>query len=67
MDGYLEGMVSEAPGPMNFTLFLTLFMEKLSSMHTQNTFTCFGEKTSGFVHKDHPKRATRHHGQQFPR
>ena len=26
---YLEGMMSEAPGPINFTMFLTLFGERL--------------------------------------
>jgi Ca2+-binding EF-hand superfamily protein len=25
MEEYLEGMMSEAPGPINFTMFLTLF------------------------------------------
>ena len=28
-DGYLEGMMNEAPGPINFTMFLTLFGERL--------------------------------------
>ena len=28
-DAYLEGMMNEAPGPINFTMFLTLFGEKL--------------------------------------
>uniref|UniRef100_A0A8C5NKV0 Myosin light chain 9 n=1 Tax=Junco hyemalis TaxID=40217 RepID=A0A8C5NKV0_JUNHY len=29
-DEYLEGMMSEAPGPINFTMFLTMFGEKLN-------------------------------------
>ena len=26
---YLEGMMGEAPGPINFTMFLTMFGERL--------------------------------------
>ncbi|KAG7271816.1 hypothetical protein CRUP_017893 [Coryphaenoides rupestris] len=29
-DEYLEGMMSEAPGPINFTMFLTMFGERLN-------------------------------------
>lgn len=28
-DDYLDGMMNEAPGPINFTMFLTLFGERL--------------------------------------
>jgi hypothetical protein len=28
-DEYLEAMMNEAPGPINFTMFLTLFGERL--------------------------------------
>ncbi|KAA0185821.1 hypothetical protein HAZT_HAZT010402 [Hyalella azteca] len=28
-DDYLESMMNEAPGPINFTMFLTLFGERL--------------------------------------
>ena len=28
-DDYLEAMMNEAPGPINFTMFLTLFGERL--------------------------------------
>ena len=28
-DEYLDAMMSEAPGPINFTMFLTLFGERL--------------------------------------
>lgn len=28
-DDYLEGMMNEAPGPINFTMFLTLFGDRL--------------------------------------
>ena len=29
-DALVDGMMSEAPGPLNFTMFLTLFGEKLT-------------------------------------
>ena len=29
-DQVVDGMMSEAPGPLNFTMFLTLFGEKLT-------------------------------------
>ena len=29
-DKTVDGMMSEAPGPLNFTMFLTLFGEKLN-------------------------------------
>ena len=31
-DEYLEGMMNEAPGPINFTMFLTLFGERLQGI-----------------------------------
>ena len=35
-DKTVDGMMSEAPGPLNFTMFLTLFGEKLNGMHYNN-------------------------------
>ena len=32
-DKTVDAMMSEAPGPLNFTMFLTLFGEKLNGMH----------------------------------
>ncbi len=29
-DSVIDGMMKEAPGPLNFTMFLTLFGEKLT-------------------------------------
>ncbi len=34
-DEYLEGMMNEAPGPINFTMFLTLFGERLQGEFKQ--------------------------------
>merc|ERR1712168_211672 len=44
-DEYLEEMMKEAPGPINFTMFLTLFGEKLNGTDPEdvirNAFGCF--------------------------
>lgn len=50
-DEYLEGMMSEAPGPINFTMFLTMFGEKLNGTDPEdvirNAFACFDEEATG--------------------
>ena len=50
-DTYMEAMISEAPGPINFTMFLTLFGERLNGTDPedviQNAFACFDEKNTG--------------------
>lgn len=50
---YLEKMITEAPGPINFTMFLTLFGEKLNGTDPedviQNAFACFDVNDSGSV------------------
>merc|ERR1712168_645188 len=55
-DEYLEAMMNEAPGPINFTMFLTLFGERLNGTDPQevirNAFGCFDEDTTGFIHED---------------
>lgn len=55
-DAYLDAMVKEASGPINFTMFLTLFGEKLNGTDPedviQNAFMCFDEESSGKVHED---------------
>jgi len=55
-DQYLEGMMMEAPGPINFTMFLTMFGEKLNGTDPEdvikNAFGCFDETNSGFIHED---------------
>ncbi|TRY98595.1 hypothetical protein DNTS_005281 [Danionella cerebrum] len=52
-DEYLEGMMSEAPGPINFTMFLTMFGERLNGTDPEdvirNAFTCFDEEATDFV------------------
>lgn len=55
-DQYLEGMMNEAPGPINFTMFLTLFGERLQGTDPEdvikNAFACFDEDNSGFIHEE---------------
>ena len=50
-DEYLDGMVTEAPGPINFTMFLTLFGEKLNGTDPEdvirNAFGCFDDNGGG--------------------
>ena len=50
-DQYLDGMMVEAPGPINFTMFLTMFGEKLNGTDPEdvikNAFGCFDEENTG--------------------
>ena len=48
---YLDQMIGEAPGPINFTMFLTLFGEKLNGTDPEdvikNAFACFDPYQTG--------------------
>ena len=50
-DKYLEDMMNEAPGPINFTMFLTMFGEKLNGTDPEdvirNAFACFDDDNTG--------------------
>lgn len=50
-DRYLDEMMSFAPGPINFTMFLTMFGEKLNGTDPEdvikNAFACFDMDASG--------------------
>jgi len=52
-DDYIEEMIAQAPGPLNFTMFLTLFGEKMSGSDPedviQNAFACFDPEGSGVI------------------
>jgi len=56
-DAYLEDMMSNAPGPINFTMFLTLFGEKLNGTDPEdvivNAFACFDEDAQGFISEEY--------------
>jgi Ca2+-binding EF-hand superfamily protein len=49
-------MMNEAPGPINFTMFLTLFGERLQGTDPEdvikNAFGCFDEENAGFVNEE---------------
>lgn len=46
-------MMNEAPGPINFTMFLTMFGEKLNGTDPEdvirNAFACFDEEGTGVL------------------
>lgn len=50
-DKFTEKMLGEASGALNFTMFLTLFSEKLAGTDPEdvikNAFQCFDENNSG--------------------
>ncbi len=50
-DDYLDNMMNDAPGPINFTMFLTLFGERLQGTDPEdvirNAFGCFDEDNVG--------------------
>lgn len=54
---YLERMVAEAPGPINFTMFLTMFGEKLNGTDPEdvirNAFACFDDNNSGKLNEEY--------------
>ncbi|KAJ3115662.1 Myosin regulatory light chain 12B [Phlyctochytrium bullatum] len=55
-DEYIDDMISEAPGSINFTMFLTLMGEKLSGTDPEHeilqAFECFDEAKTGFINAD---------------
>ena len=55
-DAVIDSMLSEAPGALNFTMFLTLFGEKLNGTDPEevikNAFACFDEEGTGRIHED---------------
>ena len=56
-DSYLDNMMKEAPGPINFTMFFTLFGEKLNGTDPEdvikNAFACFDAEQTGFIKEDY--------------
>ena len=68
-DDYLEEMVKMSPGPINFTMFLTLFGEKLNGTDPEdvinNAFACFDEGGNGKIHEDLLKEALISMGDRF--
>ena len=58
-EDYIDGMLKEATGPINFTMFLTLYGEKLNGTDPEdvirNAFACFDEEGSGVIHESRLK------------
>ncbi|KAL3859518.1 hypothetical protein ACJMK2_009734 [Sinanodonta woodiana] len=56
-DDYLQAMINEAPGPINFTMFLTLFGDKLNGTDPEdvirNAFACFDDKNTGKLSEEY--------------
>lgn len=68
-DEYLEAMMNEAPGPINFTMFLTLFGERLQGTDPEdvikNAFGCFDEENSGVIPEDRLRELLTTMGDRF--
>lgn len=68
-DQYLEEMMSCAPGPINFTMFLTMFGEKLNGTDPEdvirNAFACFDETNSGFINEERLRELLTTMGDRF--
>ena len=65
----VESMMSEAPGPLNFTMFLTLFGEKLNGTDPEdvirNAFACFDEDATGHINEDRLRELLTTMGDRF--
>ncbi|GMT06195.1 hypothetical protein PENTCL1PPCAC_28369, partial [Pristionchus entomophagus] len=59
-DSQIEAMIKEAPGPLNFTVFLTLFGERLTGTDPEATivgaFAMFDKKDCGKIKEDELKK-----------
>lgn len=68
-DEYLEQMMNEAPGPINFTMFLTLFGERLQGTDPEdvikNAFGCFDEENLGLIPEDRLRELLTTMGDRF--
>jgi Ca2+-binding EF-hand superfamily protein len=55
-DEYIESMIKEAPGNINFTMFLTLMGEKMSGTDPEHeilqAFECFDDDKTGLIPAD---------------
>ncbi|KAL4635990.1 myosin regulatory light chain 2, atrial isoform [Arapaima gigas] len=68
-DEELEEMLAEGKGPINFTVFLTLFGEKLNGTDPEDTivaaFKLFDPNGTGFVNKDEFRRLLMNQADKF--
>lgn len=65
-DDYVEDMLNDANGAINFTMFLTLFGEKLNGTDPEdvirNAFACFDEEQVGKLDEDRLVNLLQTHG-----
>jgi len=65
-DDYVEDMLNDANGAINFTMFLTLFGEKLNGTDPEdvirNAFACFDEEQVGKLDEDRLVTLLQTHG-----
>ncbi|XP_064600030.1 myosin regulatory light chain LC-2, mantle muscle-like isoform X2 [Liolophura sinensis] len=68
-DSDLNEMIKEAPGPINFTMFLTLMGEKLHGMDPEdalrNAFAMFDKEGKGFIPEEYLKDLLENMGDNF--
>jgi myosin regulatory light chain 12 len=65
----LDEMMGQAPGAINFTMFLTLFGERLQGTDPEdvirNAFACFDEANVGKIHEDYLREILTTFGDRF--
>ncbi|KAI6183361.1 hypothetical protein M3Y97_00481200 [Aphelenchoides bicaudatus] len=65
----IEKMMKEAAGSLNFTMFLTLFGEKMTGMDPENVikgaFQCFDENNTGTIPEERFREIMTTMGDQF--
>jgi len=68
-DKDLDDMIKDAPGPINFTMFLTLFGEKLNGTDDEdvirNAFGTFDPDATGFIDEDRLRELITTMGDRF--
>ncbi|CAG5128100.1 unnamed protein product [Candidula unifasciata] len=68
-DAELKEMLKEAPGPLNFTMFLNLFGEKLSGTDPEDTirqaFSMFDADGKGYIPEEYLKDLLANMGDNF--
>jgi Ca2+-binding EF-hand superfamily protein len=68
-DKELDDMIKMAPGPINFTMFLTMFGEKLMGTDPEdvikNAFQCFDDNGDGKINEDYLRELLTTMGDRF--
>ncbi|GFS11652.1 myosin regulatory light chain [Elysia marginata] len=68
-DAYLEEMMAGSPGPINFTMFLTMFGDRLNGTDPEdvirNAFACFDEDGNGVIHEERLRELLTSMGDRF--